>query len=187
MISSSQAGFTVWFTGMAGSGKSTIAQGLSNRLKRLGKLPEVLDGAEAETMLGVGRAQTKDDRNAEARKLAWVCKMITRSGGMVLQSAIDSPYRETRDEARRQINRFVEVFVDCPTDVLIERDSSGMYKKALAGEIPHFTGVSDPYEEPLAPEVVVDSSAEAIDSSLDKIVTKLRELGYLDGSGSVAA
>src|SRR5207248_3059795 len=99
-------------------------------LKRLGKTIEVLDGAEVEQFLGVGRAQTKDERNAETRKLAWACRLVTRGGGIVLQAAIDSPYKETRDEARRQIGRFLEVFVECPIDTLIERDRTGRYKTA---------------------------------------------------------
>ena len=144
MISSIQSsGVTVWFTGMAGSGKSTIALALSNRLKRLGKFTENLDGEEVETILAVGRAETKDERNAEVRKLTWLCRIITRSGGMVLQSAVESPYRETREEARRLINRFVEVFVDCPTDVLVQRDKTGTYKKALAGEIKNLVGITE--------------------------------------------
>src|SRR3954466_6928602 len=97
------SGFTVWLTGMSGSGKSTLAQGLANRLRRLGKTVEVLDGDDVEKMLGIGNAGTKDERNAEARKLAWVCRLVTRGGGIILQSAIESPYRETREEARRQV------------------------------------------------------------------------------------
>ena len=99
-------GFTVWLTGMSGSGKSTLAQGLANRLRRLGKVVDVLDGPDLEQMLNVGGAATKDERNAEARKLAWVCRLVTRGGGIIIQSAIESPYREARDDARRSIGRF---------------------------------------------------------------------------------
>jgi adenylylsulfate kinase len=181
MNSTTQSGgFTVWFTGMAGAGKSAIALALANRLRRLGKMPEVLDGAEVEGMMAVGRAQTKDERNAETKKLMWICKLVTRSGGMVLQSAIESPYRETREEGRRQIGRFVEVFVDCPTDVLIERDKTGNYKKALAGELKNLVGITEPYEPPRHAEVVVDTSKHTIDQAVDHIVEQLVALRYFD-------
>src|SRR3989454_46486 len=148
------SGFTVWLTGMSGSGKSTLAQGLANRLRRLGKVVDVLDGPEMEQMLGIGGAATKDERNAEARKLAWVCKLVTRGGGIIIQSAIESPYREARDDARRQIGRFAEVFVECPTETLIQRDRTGRYKRALAGELKTLPGITEPYEPPAHPEAV---------------------------------
>src|SRR3954452_21309256 len=122
MKGTSPSGFTVWFTGMMGSGKSTLAQALANRLRRLGKTIEVLDGAEVEQFLGVGRAQTKDERNAETRKLAWACRWVTRGVEIVLQPAVDSHCKETRDEARRQIGRSLEVVVECPIETLIEPD-----------------------------------------------------------------
>ena len=146
------SGFTVWLTGMSGSGKSTLAQGLANRLRRLGKVVDVLDGPEMEQMLGIGGAATKDERNAEARKLAWVCKLVTRGGGIIIQSAIESPYREAREDARRQIGRFAEVFVECPTETLIQRDRTGRYKRALAGELKTLPGITEPYEPPAHPE-----------------------------------
>src|SRR5205814_1614784 len=163
------SGFTVWLTGMSGAGKSTLAQGLANRLRRLGKIVEVLDGEEVEKMLTIGSAGTKDERNAEARKLAWVCKLVTRGGGIILQSAIESPYRETREEARRQLGRLAEVFVECPT-------------KALAGELKTLVGITEPYEPPTHPEVVIDTSTHSIDESVEHILGQLVAQRLLDPS-----
>jgi adenylylsulfate kinase len=174
------SGFTVWFTGMSLSGKSTLAQALANRLRRLGELVDVLDGAEVEQMLGIGKAGTKDERNAEARKLAWVCRLVTRGGGTIFQSAIESPYRETRDEARRQIGRFAEVFVECPTETLIQRDRSGRYKRALAGDLKTLVGITEPYEPPAHPEVVVDTSKQSIDEAVEHILGQLVAQRLLD-------
>ncbi|GAC1340784.1 MAG: hypothetical protein NVSMB23_11540 [Myxococcales bacterium] len=176
------SGFTVWFTGMAGSGKSTLAQALANRLRRLGQSPEILDGSEVERFLGIGKAQSKDERNEEARRLAWVCKLVTRGGGLVLQSAVMSPYRETRDEARRQIHRFAEVFVECPTDTLIARDRTGQYKRALSGELKNLPGISEPYEPPTHPEVIIDTSKYSVDEAVEHLVGQLVALRLLDMS-----
>ncbi|HEX4382119.1 MAG TPA: adenylyl-sulfate kinase [Myxococcales bacterium] len=174
------SGFTVWFTGMSGAGKSTLAQGLANRMKRLGKILDVLDGAEVEQMLGVGNAGTKDERNAEVRKLAWICKLVTRGGGIIVQSAVESPYREARDEARRQIGRFAEVFVECPTETLIQRDKSGKYKKALAGELKTLVGITEPYEPPTHPEVVIDTSKYTVDEAVEHVLGQLVAQRLLD-------
>jgi adenylyl-sulfate kinase len=165
---------------MSGSGKSTLAQGLANRLRRLGKTVDVLDGEEVEKMLGIGNAGTKDERNAEARKLAWICKLVTRGGGIIFQSAIESPYRETREEARRQIGRFAEVFVECPTETLIHRDRSGKYKKALAGELKTLVGITEPYEPPSHPEVVIDTSKHTVDEAVEHILGQLVAQRMLD-------
>jgi adenylylsulfate kinase len=174
------SGFTVWFTGMSGAGKSTLAQGLANRLKRLGKVIDVLDGAEVDQMLGVGHAGTKDERNAEVRKLAWLCRLVTRGGGIIVQSAVESPYREARDEARRQIGRFAEIFVECPTETLIARDKTGKYKKALAGELKTLVGITEPYEPPIHPEVVIDTSKYTVDEAVEHVLGQLVAQRLLD-------
>src|SRR5438105_1811940 len=180
--STATGGFTVWFTGMAGAGKSTLAQGLANRLRRLGKVVDVLDGPELAQMLGIGGSSTKDERNLEARKLAWVCRLVTRGGGIIIQSALESPYREARDDARKGIGRFAEVFVECPTETLIERDKSGKYKRALAGELKTLPGITEPYEPPTHAEVVVDTSKHNVDEAVEHILRQLVAQHLLDPS-----
>jgi adenylyl-sulfate kinase len=179
-VGMSSNGFTVWFTGMAGAGKSTLSQALSQRLKRLGMSPEILDAADVAQMLSIGSAATKDERNAEVKRLTWVCRLITRGGGVVFQSAVQSPNREVRDEARRQISRFVEVFVDCPIDQLISRDKTGQYKRALAGELKNLPGITEPYEPPTHPEVLVDTSKMTVDDAVEHLVGQLVALRYVD-------
>lgn len=175
-------GFTVWFTGLSGAGKSTLAQALVRELGRRGLKLEVLDGDEVRTNLSKGLGFSKEDRDTNIRRIGYVSRLLTRNGAAVIAAAI-SPYRAVRDEVRRSIEGegagFIEVFVKCPIDVLAERDVKGLYKKALAGEIKEFTGVSDPYEEPLDPEVVVQTDRETVAQSAAKIITELARQGFL--------
>jgi len=172
-------GFVVWFTGLSGAGKSTIANALKEELARRGRHVELLDGDEVRTHLSKGLGFSKEDRDTNIRRIGYVARLVARSGGVAVTAAI-SPYREVRDEVRAQTPGFVEVFVRCPLDTLVERDVKGLYKKAIAGEIANFTGVSDPYEEPLHPEVVVDTSRESLQQSLSKVIDALERLGHLD-------
>jgi len=175
-------GFTVWFTGMSGAGKSTLSQPVAERLRSLGHKVEVLDGDVVRTNLSKGLTFSKEDRDINVRRIGFVANLLSRNGVVAVTAAI-SPYRNIREEVRQMITNdgagFVEVFVTCPVEVLAERDVKGLYKKALAGEIGQFTGVSDPYEPPVNPEVVVDSSKEKVGDSVEKIVGRLKELGYL--------
>ena len=171
-------GFTLWFTGMSGAGKSTISERIFERLKSAGAKVEVLDGDVVRTHLSKGLGFSKEDRDTNERRIGFVSELLTRNGVIALVAAI-SPYREVREEVRAQIGAFVEVYVHCPIEVLAERDVKGLYKKALAGEIPSFTGVSDPYEPPASPEVTIDSSKEAVEESVEKVWTKLREMGLI--------
>jgi adenylyl-sulfate kinase len=175
-------GFTLWFTGLSGAGKSTLSLPVAERLKQLGHRVEILDGDVVRTNLSKGLTFSKEDRDVNIRRIGFVSNLLSRNGVVAISAAI-SPYREVRDEVRKMITNdgagFVEVFVKCPIDVLAERDVKGLYKKAIAGEIKNFTGVSDPYEEPVSPEVVVDSSKEKVDESVEKIIHRLRELGHL--------
>ena len=176
-------GFTLWFTGLSGAGKSTLSQPIAKRLQELGHRVEILDGDVVRTNLSKGLGFSKEDRDTNIRRIGFVSNLLARNGVVAVTAAI-SPYREVRDEVRKMITNdgagFVEVFVRCPIEVLAERDVKGLYKKALRGELPNFTGVSDPYEEPLNPEVVVDSSQEKVDESVDKILARLRELGLIN-------
>lgn len=173
-----QQGFTLWFTGLSGSGKTTLARGVERILRDRGLKVEVLDGDIIRTNLSKGLGFSKEDRDTNIKRIGFVCKLLSRNGVVAIASAI-SPYREVRDFVRRDTARFVEVYCRCALDVLVERDVKGLYKKALAGEIDNFTGVSDPYEEPLNPEVIVDTDEETSEQSIAKIIAKLEELGYI--------
>ncbi|TME65752.1 MAG: adenylyl-sulfate kinase, partial [Chloroflexi bacterium] len=172
-------GFVVWFTGLSGAGKSTIATALQAELTRRGRHSELLDGDEVRTHLSKGLGFSKEDRDTNIRRIGYVARLVARSGGVAITAAI-SPYREVRDEVRAQTPNFVEVFVRAPLDTLVERDVKGLYRKAIAGEIANFTGVSDPYEEPLRPEVVCDTSTETIAESVAKVVATLERNGHLE-------
>jgi adenylylsulfate kinase len=173
-----QQGFTLWFTGLSGSGKTTLARTVESVLRERELKVEVLDGDVVRTNLSKGLGFSKEDRDTNIKRIGFVCKLLTRNGVVAIGSAI-SPYREVRDFIRRDIGRFVEVYCQCALEVLVERDVKGLYQKALAGEIENFTGVSDPYEEPLHPEVVVNTGTESHEQSLAKILSKLEELSYV--------
>ncbi len=174
-----RGGFTIWLTGMSGAGKSTITGLVEGELRARNVPLEVLDGDVVRTHLTKGLGFSREDRDANVRRVGWVCELLTRHG-VVAIAAVISPYRAVRDELRGQIGRFVEVFVDAPLEVLAERDVKGLYRKALAGEIENFTGVSDPYEPPLSPEVVCHSDGtETPEESAAKVIATLEELGYL--------
>jgi adenylylsulfate kinase len=171
-------GFTIWLTGLPGSGKSTLASLAAEELRRRGYRVEILDGVEVRTHLSKDLGFSKQDRDANIRRIGYVSKLLSRNGVIAITAAI-SPYRETRDEVRRQHQRFVEVYVKCSLEKLFERDEKGLYAKALKGEIPFFTGVSDPYEEPLSPELVIESDREEVAVSLGRLLAKLEQLGYI--------
>ncbi|MFN8635564.1 MAG: adenylyl-sulfate kinase [Chloroflexota bacterium] len=171
-------GFTVWFTGLSGAGKSTLGQAVAEQLRTRGQAVEVLDGDVVRTNLSKGLGFSREDRDTNIRRIGFVAKLLTRNDVGVVVAAI-SPYRAVRDEVKADIGACVEVFVRCQIDELIRRDVKGLYEKALRGEVSHFTGVSDPYEEPLHPDVVVDTAQEPIEHSVDRVLTALERLGYL--------
>jgi len=171
-------GVTLWFTGLSGAGKTTLARLVETELRNRGHKVEVLDGDVVRTNLSKGLGFSKEDRDTNIRRIGFVCNLLTRNEVIAIAAAI-SPYREVRDEVRRDIGAFVEVFVQCPISVLAERDVKGLYKKALAGEIKNFTGIDDPYEAPLAPEVTVDTDKETPDESAARIIAKLEDLQYI--------
>lgn len=177
-MATAQRGVTIWFTGLSGSGKSTIARALESELRQRGCQLEVLDGDIVRTNLTKGLGFSKEDRDENIRRIGFVSHLLTRNGVVVLVSAI-SPYREARDTVRDRIGDFVEVFVDAPLTVCEDRDVKGLYKKARAGEIKQFTGIDDPYEAPLSPEVHCHTDQQNVEESVAQILGKLEAMGYL--------
>ncbi|HKG21853.1 MAG TPA: adenylyl-sulfate kinase [Blastocatellia bacterium] len=176
-----QKGFTLWFTGLSGAGKTTLARLVEGELKSRGHRVEVLDGDVIRTNLSKGLGFSKEDRDTNIRRIGFVCDLLTRNGVVAIAAAI-SPYRSVREEVRKEIGSFVEVYVECPIAVLSDRDVKGLYKKALAGEIKNFTGVDDPYEPPLSAEVTVHTDSETPEQSAARIVSRLELMGLVAAS-----
>lgn len=172
-------GFTIWFTGLSGAGKSTLAGIIEQRLRARGRNVEVLDGDVVRTHLSKGLGFSREDRDTNIKRIAFVCNLLTRNGVACISAAI-APYREAREWARQEIGNFVEVYVKCSLDVCRQRDVKGLYKLVDEGKIKNFTGVDDPYEEPENPDLVVETDKETVEESVQKIFAKLEELGYLE-------
>ena len=172
-------GFTIWFTGLSGSGKSTLSDIIEQRLKEHGRNVEVLDGDIVRTHLSKGLGFSREDRDTNIKRIAFVCGLLTRNGVICISAAI-APYSEAREWARKEIGSFVEVYVKCPLSVCRERDVKGLYKLVDEGKIKNFTGVDDPYEEPEHPDLVIETDKETIEESVARIFAKLEELGYLE-------
>jgi adenylylsulfate kinase len=181
MADTQQPGFTIWFTGLSGAGKSTLSEAIAQRIQQHGRNVEILDGDIVRTHLSKGLGFSREDRDTNIKRIAFVCSLLTRNGVICISAAI-APYREAREWARQEIGNFVEVYVKCPLDVCRERDVKGLYKLVDEGKIKNFTGVDDPYEEPEHPELVVETDKETLDESVQRILTKLVELDYLDAS-----
>jgi adenylylsulfate kinase len=174
-------GFTVWFTGLPSAGKSTLAALLADELKKRGQGVEVLDGETIRQYLSKDLGFSTEDRNENVRRIGFVCRLLVRHGIPAIVAAI-SPYRCARDEVRTGVGDFVEVYVKASVETCIQRDLKGLYKKALAGEIKGFTGIDDPYEPPLTPELIIETEMETPDQSLARILRRLEELGYVKPS-----
>ncbi|WP_026102165.1 adenylyl-sulfate kinase [Geminocystis herdmanii] len=179
-----QKGVTIWFTGLSGAGKTTISEQVAIKLKEQGYKLEVLDGDIVRTNLTKGLGFSKEDRDENIRRIGFVSNLLTRNGVIVIVSAI-SPYRDIREEVRGKIGNFVEVFVNAPLNVCEDRDVKGLYKKARSGEIKMFTGVSDPYEAPLNPEIECRTDLEELEESVNKVFEGLEKLGYLRQTATV--
>src|SRR5438132_11450711 len=177
-------GFTIWFTGLSGAGKSTLSEVIEKRLRERGRNVEVLDGDIVRTHLSKGLGFSREDRDTNIKRIAFVCGLLTRHGVVAISAAI-APYQEARAWARAEIGNFVEIYVKCPLDVCRQRDVKGLYKLVDEGKIKNFTGVDDPYEEPEHPELVIETDKETVEESVSRIFAKLTELGYLEAEARV--
>jgi adenylyl-sulfate kinase len=178
-MSATHQGFTLWFTGLSGAGKSTLAGAVRDVICARGGRVEILDGDEVRTNLSKGLGFSKEDRDTNIRRIGYVARLLSRNGVVAITAAI-SPYREVRGEVRSVHEApFVEAFVECPIDELVRRDKKGLYAKALRGEIKNFTGVSDPYEPPVSPEIHLHSDRERVEESRDRIIDWLEQKGLL--------
>jgi adenylyl-sulfate kinase len=173
-----QKGFTLWFTGLPCSGKSAVADRVAEMLREKGLRIERLDGDIVRQDLTRDLGFSKEDRDENIRRVTFVAKLLTRNGVGVLTSFI-SPYREVRARSRREIGDFIEVYAKCALEECIRRDVKGMYQKAMRGEIKEFTGISDPYEEPENPEILLQTDKETLEESVAVVLKRLEELGYL--------
>jgi len=173
-----EKGFILWFTGLSGSGKTTITKALEPELKARGCKVEILDGDVVRTNLSKGLGFSQEDRDTNIRRIGFVANLLSRNGVVAITAAI-SPYRAIRDEIRAMEPNFVEVYVTAPLEVCEGRDVKGLYAKARAGEIKGFTGIDDPYEEPVNPEIICYTERESVEESVKKVLTKLEQLGYI--------
>ncbi len=171
-------GFVLWFTGLSGSGKSTLSKMVRAELENRGVHVELLDGDEIRTHLSKGLGFSREDRDENIRRIGFVAKLVERCGACAITAAI-SPYLSVREEVRKSVVNFVEVYTECPIAVLAARDPKGLYKRAMAGEIKNFTGITDPYEVPDAPAVHLRTDLETKEESLAKILARLEELGFV--------
>jgi adenylylsulfate kinase len=174
----SRQGLTIWFTGLSGAGKSTLAEAVAQRLRAQGELVEIMDGDAVRTHLSKGLGFSREDRDTNIKRIAFVCNLLTRNGVICISAAI-APYREARAWAREEIGDFIEVYVKCPLEVCRERDVKGLYKLVDEGKIQHFTGIDDPYEEPENPDLVIETSRQSLAESVETLLAKVRSLGYL--------
>jgi adenylylsulfate kinase len=173
-----EKGFILWFTGLSGSGKTTLTKALEPELKAKGCKVEILDGDVVRTNLSKGLGFSQEDRDTNIRRIGFVAHLLSRNGVATMTAAI-SPYRAIRDEIRAMEPNFVEVYVTAPLEVCEGRDVKGLYAKARAGEIKGFTGIDDPYEEPVNPEIICYTERESVEESVKKVLTKLEQLGYI--------
>ena len=174
-----KTGFTLWFTGLSGAGKSTITDILEKKFKEFGFNVEVLDGDIVRTHLSKGLGFSKEDRDTNIRRIGYVASLLSRNGVITITAAI-SPYRDIRNEVREMHENFVEVYAKCPLEVVEKRDVKGLYKKARSGEIPQFTGVSDPYEEPQDPEITVETDSGTPEDRANQILNWLKENKFIE-------